>query len=69
MLHSACVAKPARRKPSVPDVIDFMAAVRFANGRRDIYRVRGVLDADEARDTILIRLANVSALVVTPCVR
>jgi hypothetical protein len=46
---------------------DYLAAVRFRNGEKDLFRVRHALDVDEARRMVLDELNGVLAIVITRC--
>ena len=45
---------------------EFMAAVRFRNGRRELFRVRNADDLDDARAVVLAELDDVQAVVIAP---
>ena len=45
---------------------EFMAAVRFRNGRKELFRVRNADDLDDARAVVLAELDDVQAVVIAP---
>ncbi|WP_424220425.1 hypothetical protein [Azovibrio sp.] len=46
---------------------EFMAAIRFQNGRRELYRIRNAQDAQDARQVVLDQLNAVASVLVMPC--
>ncbi|WP_303787255.1 hypothetical protein [Azovibrio restrictus] len=58
-------ARSRRRFPN-PAPREFIAAVRLEDGRRELYRIPAVRDAEEARRVVLDQLFAVVSVVVTP---
>jgi hypothetical protein len=46
---------------------DFLAAVRFRNGGKQLFRVRRALDLADARQMVMDELYGVRAIVIAPC--
>lgn len=45
---------------------EFTAAVRYPDGRRELFRVRNAVDVDDARAVVLAELGQVAALLIAP---
>ncbi|MCX8144868.1 MAG: hypothetical protein N3C59_00865 [Azovibrio sp.] len=58
----------ARRRPraSAAGPREFIAAVRLADGRRELYRIPAALDVEDARRVVLDQLFAVVSVVVSP---
>lgn len=56
-------ARPDRRAKPRPE---YIAAVRYLDGRRELFRVKDAVDVAEAREMVLAELIDVSAVVVSP---
>ncbi|MBS1190882.1 MAG: hypothetical protein H6R10_2674 [Rhodocyclaceae bacterium] len=56
-------ATPQRRSRRRPE---FIAAVRYLDGRRELFRVKDAADVIEAREMVLAELLDVTAVVVSP---
>lgn len=59
---SPAAASPRRRQRCQ----EFIAAVRYLNGRRELVAVKNVRDAADARELVLSELIDVTAVVVAP---
>ena len=56
--------KPRRSRRRVPE---FIAAVRFADGRRQLFAVSNALDCNEARRMVLEEVEEVASVLI--CLR
>lgn len=56
-------ARPERRSSRRPE---YIAAVRYNDGRRELFKVKDAVDVAEARQMVLAELLDVSAVVVSP---
>lgn len=56
-------ARPERRSRPRPE---FIAAVRYLDGRRELFKVKDAADVAEAREMVLAELIDVTAVVVSP---
>lgn len=56
-------ARPGRRSRPRPE---FIAAVRFHDGRRELFAVKNADDIADARQMVLAELLDVTAVVVAP---
>lgn len=60
----------AQRKPATADrqrqqAGDFIAAVRYLDGRRDLFHVLQAKDIDDAREMVLLEVGDVRSLLIT----
>ena len=59
-----------RKRPHHPKVqhvkAEFTVAVRYRDGRRELFRVRNAVDQDDARAVVLAELGEVVALLIAP---
>lgn len=56
-------ARPSRRSRRTPE---FIAAVRFHDGRRELFAVKNALDLADARALVLSELLDATAVVIAP---
>lgn len=56
-------ARTDRRSRPRPE---FIAAVRYHDGRRELFKVKDAIDVAEAREMVLAELIDVTAVVVSP---
>lgn len=45
---------------------EFVAAVRYPDGRRDLFHIRNADDIDDARELVLLEVGDVLSLVIAP---
>ena len=45
---------------------EFTVAVRYHDGRRELFHVRNAVDQDDARAVVLAELGEVAALLIAP---
>lgn len=57
------VARPDRRARPRPE---FIAAVRYHDGRRELFKVKDAADVAEAREMVLAEVIDATAVVVCP---
>lgn len=62
--RKTAVPRKARRPQVVASRPEYTAAVRFADGRRDIFRIVNADDMDDARAMVLAELEDVTSLVI-----
>jgi hypothetical protein len=55
-------ARPDRRVKPRPE---YIAAVRYQDGRRELFKVKDAVDMAEAREMVLAELLDVTAVVVS----
>jgi hypothetical protein len=54
-------------RPATPPVrVEFTAAVRYLDGRRELFRVRNAIDEGDARAVVLAELGEVASLLIAP---
>ena len=46
---------------------EYMAAVRYADGSRDLFRVRNADDLDDARAMVLAEVEDIQTVVIALC--
>lgn len=57
--------KSAAASRQRPQPGDFIAAVRYLDGRRDLFHVLQADDIDDAREMVLLEVGNVRSLLIT----
>ena len=62
--RKSAAPRKARRPQAVAIRPEYTAAVRFADGSRDIFRVVNADDIDDARAMVLAELEDVVSLVI-----
>jgi len=55
--------KPERRARPRPE---FIAAVRYPDGRRELFAVKNALNVSDARELVLSELLDITAVVIAP---
>lgn len=58
------VAKQARTSRKRAPRPEYIAAVRYPDGRRDIFHVRNADDFDDARDLVLSEVGDVQTVMI-----
>ena len=59
----------SQRQPAIPPSIDhlrpeYVAAVRYPNGKRDLFHIRNADSLADARELVLLEVGDVRSLVV-----
>lgn len=64
-MHAAQRKRPAASKYRAPRP-EFVAAVRYLDGSRDLFHVRNADDMADARALVLSELGDIRSLVIAP---
>ena len=59
-------ARPSSQRPHRAPRPSFIAAVRYPDGRRDLFIVRNADDLDDARALVRSEVGDLRALVIAP---
>lgn len=54
----------AVRRPRPAPRPEYVAAIRYPDGRRDLFHIRNATDLDDARTLVIAEVGEVSALVI-----
>ena len=64
-MQSGQSRKRSHRPAIQPARVEFTAAVRYLDGRNELFRVRNALDLDDARAVVLAELGEIATLLIS----
>lgn len=65
-MHSQATTRKNRPSPRIRRSTEFIAAVRFCDGRRELFSVRNAFDLADARELVFCELPDAAAVVLAP---
>lgn len=63
---SAAQRQPKKPSPTTVPPIQYIAAVRYPDGRRDLFHILNANDLADARELVLLEVGDVRCLLIAP---